>query len=558
MDLNTPYLTQQIIAYIGNKRRLLNLISRGIEQCVGANPPARGIRFFDVFSGSGIVSRLAKHLGFEVYANDWEYYSYILNRGYLGVNDSDIPRLFGSREKFLALLDHINTLPPPSEEYRYISRYYSPGKGDINEADFRRERLFYTRENGLAIDRIRQFIEDEFSLPEKKEQKDLLTALLLYEAATHTNTSGVFKAFHKGFGGHGRDAMKRILTPIALSPPPLIDSPKDIRIFQEDANRLVRQNGLGPMDLAYLDPPYNQHQYGSNYHMLNSIALWDRIPAPLELNDKGVLKEKAAIRKDWIKTRSDYCYHEPAVSTFRDLLENLDARHILISYSTDGIIPFEVMKDLCARRGDISLVTNEYTTYRGGRQSNSRRISNIEFILMVHTDRRIRKSSIRGVDELINRKKLLLLFKQKFAYGKLITYGKSPEEGYFLFSLGNRDVLIPGRDGFSLSPPADLTALTMEESDLLHSLLSRCLCHTKEDELDELIQLAERFPREKSTYFKLLPDTLKKLAHKKNRKAYYHWLEKIEGLADSYPDEYGKIAGKIETIKVLAEKRFNN
>ena len=557
MDLNNPYLTQQIIAYIGNKRRLLNLIHRGVSECLG-NTPAERMKFFDVFSGSGVVSRLGKFLGFQVYANDWEYYSYILNRGYLATDRSDIPRLFGSMEAFSDLLERINSLPPPPEEERYVSRYYSPGNDDIYEADFRTERLFYTRENGLAIDSIRYFIEEEYSRPSLVKQKDLLTALLLYEAATHTNTSGVFKAFHKGFGGHGRDAMKRITTPIGLSPPPLIDGRNPVRIYREDANLLVRQKGLGSMDLAYLDPPYNQHQYGSNYHMLNTIALWDRIPAPLELNDKGVLKEKAAIRKDWVKTRSDYCYQEPAVSSFRDLMDNIDARHILISYSTDGIIPFEVMKDLCAKRGDISLVTNEYTTFRGGRQSNSRRISNIEFIMIVHTERKIRKSSVREVDELINRKKLLLLFKQKFAYGKLITYGKPRKSQGFTFSVGKKTIEVPGRDGFSLSPPENLEDLSMEESDTLHGLLSRCLCYTKEDELEELLNLAARFPDERISYIKQLPETLKKLAHRKNRKAYYHWLEKIEKLPLEKTTEYEKIRDKLETVKSLAEKRFAN
>jgi adenine-specific DNA-methyltransferase len=557
LDLNNPYLTQQIIAYIGNKRRLLNLIYRGIEYALPERTSGN-IKFLDLFSGSGVVARLGKYLGFEVYANDWEYYSYILNRGYLGTDQSSLEELFGNLEQFETLLDRINHLPPPEENKGYISRFYSPESEDIDKADFRVERLFYTRENGLAIDKIRNHIEENYSTTKLASQKDLLISLLLYEAATHTNTSGVFKAFHKGFGGHGRDAMKRITAPITLKAPPLIDRRNPVHIFHEDANNLIKTGGLGTMDMVYLDPPYNQHQYGSNYHMLNSIALWDKVPAPLDLNDKGVLKVKAAIRKDWVKTRSDYCYQESAVSSFRDLLDNLDARNILISYSTDGIIPFEIMKDLCARRGEISLVTNEYTTYRGGRQSNSRRTSNIEFIMVVKGEKKSSRRSIREVDEVINRKKLLLLFKQKFSYEKLTSYGEYRENEGFIFSLGKRKVLLPGPCGFRLLPPEELAELSLEESEVLHGLLTRCLCHTKEDELEELLLLMRLREKDRPFYMKKIPETLKKLAHKKNIKAYYHWLVKVEDLASLYPAEYPLIGDKIIKIKELAEKRFAN
>jgi adenine-specific DNA-methyltransferase len=557
LDPNTPYLTQQIIAYIGNKRRLLDLIHRGIRSCYPRDIP-EGLRFFDVFSGSGIVARLGKHLGFEVTANDWEYYSYILNRGYLAIDPSHLDCLFGGEKEFSRLLCRLNELPSLPEEQAYIARYYSAHDRDINKADFRRERLFYTRENGQRIDRVRQYIQEEYRGDDRAVQRDLLTALLLYEASTHTNTSGVFKAFHKGFGGHGRDAMKRITAPITLTAPPLIAAKHPVRLYREDANVLVKKPGLGSFDLVYLDPPYNQHQYGSNYHMLNTIALWDKIPAPLELNSRGILREKAAIRKDWVKTRSDYCYQETAVSSFRDLLDNLDARNFIISYSTDGIIPFEVMKDLCIRRGEISLVTNEYTTYRGGRQSNSRRTGNIEFVLVVRGGRKSAGSSIRQVDDVINRKKLLLLFKQKFSREKLAVYGREIRNGGVIFSTGKRDILLEGKNLFTLSPPEELDSLTREETDVLFGSLSRCVCHTKEEELEEILNRIGVEKGENREFLKLLPDTLKKLAHKKNRKPFYLWLSRIEELKSILPDEYGLIDEKIGKVKNLAEVRFRN
>ena len=349
MDFNSPFLTEQIIAYIGNKRKLLNLIYNALEQTLPEIKP--GLKFFDAFSGSGVVSRLAKHLNFEVYSNDWENYSYIINNGYIKTDRKDIITLFGSEKKLIGYLNEINNLPAPEYGEQYISKFYAPESFNIDEADFRVERLFYTRENAFQIDKIRNYIDKYHPMSSDNRLRYFLLGLLLYQCATHTNTSGVFKAFHKGFGGHNRDALKRILSPIRLEYPQLIDSDYPVHIFREDTGKLAESDRIRNIDIAYLDPPYNQHQYGSNYHLLNTIALWDKINAPLVLNERGVLKEKAAIRKDWTATKSDYCYTEPAITSFASLIKNLDAEYILISYSTDGLIPFEVMKDICAEKG---------------------------------------------------------------------------------------------------------------------------------------------------------------------------------------------------------------
>ena len=88
IDYRHPYLTQQIIAYIGNKRRLLPLLYEAIAKCHPQNPS--GSVFFDMFAGSGVVSRLAKFLGFKVYSNDWEHFAFVLNKSYLEVNEKDL------------------------------------------------------------------------------------------------------------------------------------------------------------------------------------------------------------------------------------------------------------------------------------------------------------------------------------------------------------------------------------------------------------------------------------------------------------------------------------
>ena len=87
IDFRHPYLSRQIIAYIGNKRRLLPLIREAVARCSvqGSEAPT----FLDLFSGSGVVSRLARLSGFRVVSNDWEYYSYVINRAFLGIEKKD-------------------------------------------------------------------------------------------------------------------------------------------------------------------------------------------------------------------------------------------------------------------------------------------------------------------------------------------------------------------------------------------------------------------------------------------------------------------------------------
>lgn len=596
MNFSSPYLTEQIIAYIGNKRKLLPLIYSAMEN-TGLELKS-GLKFFDVFSGSGVVSRFAKSLDFEIFSNDWEYYANVLAKGYVEANASDIEKIFGSEEKFLEKLKEINQLKNPTSDKQYIAKFYAPKEFDAGLVNFKTERLFYTRQNALSIDKIRNYIEENFNDSESEKAKNILLANLIYEAATHTNTSGVFKAFHKGFGGHGKDALKRILAEIKLSKPILIDSTQPVHIFQENANELVKK--IKGIDIAYLDPPYNQHQYGSNYHLLNTIAKWDKIPAPLELNSKGVLKEKAAIRHDWVNTKSDYCYREIAEKSFSELIENIDAKHILISYSTDGIIPFEKMREICTKKGRLTIVTNEYSTYKGGKRSVTRQNTNIEFILCIDTAKKNDSASLKKIDAILMRKKLLLLFKQKFSEKKLLDSikdfkkmnveslllkkieikdklvesseksgnsenekskrlkkSKKNSEKVISFQTNKKEILVSTKNFFELEAPENAIELSIEELKAIHDFLEKCACNSKEDELSELVSKAKKGTASLNIARKI-PSTLKNIAHKKNKELFYKWLKKIEGIETKQPELYSKISESIETVKNLAEMRFKN
>ena len=567
MNFDTPYLTRQIIAYIGNKRKLLSLIYDALT--VSGVDIKPGLTFADLFSGSGVVSRFAKFLGFEVYANDWEPYAEVLLKGFVECNKRDMACLFGSEEAFADLLKKINALAEPAAEEQYIARYYAAHTSDIEKADFHTERLFYTKENGLAIDKIRNFIEKEY--PESgDERRNLLLSLLLYEAATHTNTSGVFKAFHKGFGGHGKDALSRILAPIELHEPVLVDSDYPVHVSRCNANELAKK--LPPLDVVYLDPPYNQHQYGSNYHLLNTIAVWDKIPEPLELDESGTLVNKAAIRADWTNTRSDYCYKKTATAAFEDLIASIRAHLILISYSSDGIIPFEEMKRICLSKGYVSIVTSGYTKYRGGKQSNSRLNSDIEFILVIDTTRKAKAECSERIDKVVLEKKFLLLLKRRFCKERLEEIGRLTNDSLSINREGEEgsgatgssdssatDISLSTADAFSLSYEGDPETIPFAVLEAVCEKLEYAACQTKVEELRELIRLTTvRSDKTALKYLKQIPGTLKKLAQKKYRAEYDEMLGDVEKLTTVRSDIYPVIADKIEAVKAVAQVRFSN
>ena len=418
-----PYTSRQLIAYIGNKRRLLPLIKKAVKNCLGNIN--KDHTFTDFFAGSGSVSKLAKLMGFNVISNDWETYSSILNSAFLETNQDELNDMFKNHGGIKVLLKKLNSLRNPSENEKYISKYYCPKNTETADPD--EERLFYTKENGCRIDAIREWIDinyplDKINDTEKKERK-LLLGLLIYEAATHSNPSGVFKAYHRGYGGRGKDALSRIMSRIELEYPELING--SAKTYNMDASRLAEKlrDEKQNITIAYLDPPYNQHQYGSNYHLLNTIALNDKpaINSKFFINGKKV--SKSGIRKDWINTKSNYCYKEKALKSFENLIETIEADHILISYSTEGIIPFNKMLEILGKKGKLDITLSSYTRYPGGKQALTSTVKNIEFVLMVDTKKINTEKDTMRIYKTLNLEKMKILLDKTISPEALINEG---------------------------------------------------------------------------------------------------------------------------------------
>ena len=551
-----PYLSEGIIAYIGNKRRLLPLIGGAMGKAAGGD--LRGLRFADPFSGSGVVSRYARTLGMRVTANDWEPYARVLAKAWLEPVPEDIDRLFGGPKGLEAAVEELNCLPPPARAGQYLARYYAPASPNPDKADYRTERLFYTRENALKLDAARNHMES-LSVPGETEsdadlRRCLLLAPILYAAATYVNTSGVFKACHKGFGGHGRDALSRIMRPIEFRAPAVVEAPP-ARVYCRDAADLVSDGLLADADVVYLDPPYNQHQYGSNYHLLNTLVKWDHIPEPLDIGPDGRLTRKAGIRRDWLDTRSDYCNRSRAQAAFSDLLDGLDAPLLLVSYSTDGIIPFDMLRALCEDYGRLRLEADPYPTYRGGRQSIVRKDRNLEFVLIIEKGRRTRPSDRRAVDRLLLERKVQLQSGGVFRPGRLASAGRL--EGSFWYpELPGGIVAVAMKHSVRIAELPDVEDLVDEDLRTLSEYLGRAQCRTRDEELEVLEEAWLRNPGNSCDVLKDIPRILKKMAHKKYRSEFEHRVESLRESGRRCPESFSRISEEIDRIEELAAVRF--
>ena len=377
------YLFNQLFPYIGNKRKLLPLIFEAILK----TGITEGL-FVDFFSGSGVVSRLAKKNGFKVISNDWEPYSFFYNHAYIEQNKYPLFKEFGGIEKAYEYLNNLEGI------HGYISENYCPW--DDKNPDVKRERMFFTHKNGMKIDAMREKIfEWEKTNKINLNEKAILLASFIYSVSYVSNTSGVFKGFHNGWGGKTGTALYRILSDIKLISPILFNNKEKSTACKSDAQDLAEKlNEQNKINIAYLDPPYNQHPYGSNYHILNTVALWDKPEINKSILVDGKKTNKSAIRTDWrTERRSAYNYKNEATDSLDKLIKTINSDYVLLSYSTDGHMSLKDVLEIFADNGKLSMVSKPYKRYRVSTQRMSEKPYNVETILILDKN----KTSSRDV-----------------------------------------------------------------------------------------------------------------------------------------------------------------
>jgi adenine-specific DNA-methyltransferase len=356
------FLTRQLITYIGNKRALLDFIGEGIKK-VQKKLNKNKLKIFDVFSGSGIIARYFKQFSDLLIVNDLEKYSAVINECYLS-NENELNMAL-LRKYYHEIIEEIKK----NLFKGIISELYAPDDDNDIKPN---ERVFYTSRNAMYIDTARQLIGN---LPQETQRYFL--APLLSEASIHVNTSGVFKGFYKNketgigqFGGRNQDALFRITGNIELPFPVFSKFNCDTLIYNDDSNKIITT--LPEVDIAYLDPPYNQHPYGSNYFMLNVI---------LNYTYPENTSKISGIPKNW--NHSDYNNEKKALKALTFLVENIKAKYIIISFNSEGFINTGQMTNMLEKIGKLEVLATQYNAFRGSRNLNNREIHVKEYLYLL-------------------------------------------------------------------------------------------------------------------------------------------------------------------------------
>ena len=345
----------QTITYMGNKRKLVGYIDNVIDHVMEKLHQST-ITFADPFSGSGVVTKHAFTCGkcSHVLANDIASYSRVINHYHI-----QPLRTRELHEQLCKLVDTANSLPLPKPDEEWFAKHWAP-KDDNNIQTG--ERCYFTRENALIIDAIRNFIDTDAV---HKMFRPYLLSLLIVQASIHNNTNGQFAAYYKDehgigcFGGKKHIDLKRITGRITLPYPSFDDhslyqcsttiTQKDVLSWCND----IRKNG-NPIDLVYLDPPYNKHPYSIYYFLLDIICTWDKSVA--------IPDTYRGQPKNWI--RSDFNSTVGAREAIWKLVSEIPAKFVALSYYSAGIVSVPEIDEMLSELGDVERHTIPHNTYK--------------------------------------------------------------------------------------------------------------------------------------------------------------------------------------------------
>ncbi|WP_163555326.1 DNA adenine methylase [Helicobacter suis] len=324
--------------YIGSKRRLSSFLLSSIEDTLKSHGVLLAdCVFTDLFSGTATVGRLFKNHVKQVLSNDQEFYSFVLAKHYIE-NTKPLKR---ARE----LINTLNHLRPIKGK---IYKHYALGGGE--------KRQYFSDTNAMKIDSMRTQIAQwqETRAINQAEFYFLLTSLL--ECADKVaNTASIYGAFLKHLKKSAQQDL--FLFPAALE---LSTNPH--YAYHTDASKLIRQIKT---DILYLDPPYNQREYGANYHVLNSIAIYDDF----------IPQGKTGLR---IYQKSAWCKKYAAYKALEYVIKHTNARFIFLSYNNEGLLNLEEIKTLFSRHGNYSLKSQVYQRFKAN--CNSQKEGTIEYL----------------------------------------------------------------------------------------------------------------------------------------------------------------------------------
>ena len=353
--------------YIGNKTRLLPFLLDGMD-ALGVT----GSTACDPFSGTASVGRAMKLRGWRVHSGDVMALSYAFQVARVtldrtpgfspallsanGDSPTSTDRRSSGGTSLRSVLRELESRPPV---HGFISEHYSPAGAAARSHG----RMYFTSENAGAIDAVREGIDSWTSggLLDS-DRKQLLLATLIQAADRVANTTGVYASFVKSWQPN---ALKQLeLRAVRPALPPSAAA-RGCTAFRGPAEEMLDR--AGAVDLVYLDPPYNERQYPGYYHIPELLARgWD--PAPALRGKTGLIPDD--------ELRSDWCRRGRCEQALRAVLDHSDARHVLLSYNEEGLIPLPRIEEILRGSGDADSyrrVGQRYRRYRSDSDGPSRR-----------------------------------------------------------------------------------------------------------------------------------------------------------------------------------------
>ena len=350
--------------YIGRKHILLQFLHQSIHNITQYNITHKSCQTFcDLFAGTATVGIHFKKHGYTIIANDIQYYSYVLNRHAIGTHKqlpfyqlchilTDLPKtpIQGRKHVVCQYLTNLQGIKG------FIYNHYTLG-GTANQTT---QRLYFSDYNAQKCDTIRQHIEywKTYNLISNDEYFFLLSSLL-QSMDKYANTTSVYSAFLKRL-------KKSAQSLFVLHPAAVITTPQPHQVYQQDSNILIHNIFS---DILYLDPPYNQRQYATNYHLLETIAHYDN---PCIYGKTGL--------RDSSQQKSLYCSRSKVKDVFSDLIRHAHANYIFLSYNNEGLMTHSEIRNIMSLRGEYGYFTKPYTRFKADTTRNYKTHQTTEYL----------------------------------------------------------------------------------------------------------------------------------------------------------------------------------
>ena len=348
---------QACLNYIGSKKSLLDFIDYVIQKVNKRlkTDDSSQISFFDGFAGTGIVSKyFNRKYNYRTISNDLEYYSYLISYSNLKVPYTE------KLENLIIYLDQLTQTN--NENYNLITKNYSPAGED--------NRMFWTETNTHKADAIVEEINNQLENETiNHDEWKFLMASLLVSIDKVANTASVYEAYLKQFKKTAQNQFK--LIPVHSSP--IIMNQESNTVFNLDINSpLIFENEY---DIIYLDPPYNERQYSSNYNALNYIARYD---------SKLEIYGKAGLIKNYNKSK--FCSKANAEKEFSQIINNLKAKYILVSYNNEGIISQDKFIEILKNKGRVTLYKKIYKKFKSSDKQENETVFEYLYLCSVNKE----------------------------------------------------------------------------------------------------------------------------------------------------------------------------